>query len=538
MNPLTEFKKTSMLPVLIAPTLALAALAAVPALAPPPPDVVTHAPHVTGRRGVLPHIPYVHGNFGRMFHLPPFAPPTDAVRDALLELGRPGGILDAADDLAAGPVALIVDPNLSLVNRNNPTHTAGVTFFGQFLDHDMTMDRVSRLGFPTPPITSPNARTPFFDLDSVYGDGPGGNPDLYDPTDPIKFRIESGGQFEDLPRDSITNQAFIGDPRNDENMIIAGLHAAFLLFHNHAVDLIRSQNPSIPDKHAFFQARRFTLWHYQWMILHEFLPHVVSQSVIDDVLTNGRRFYKPLPNDVFIPVEFQITYRFGHSMVRPSYRANLHGDNGQPFFGMIFDPAGENSADPVDLRGGARAPRRFIGWQTFFDFGGALSADVRPNKRIDTKISTPLFHLPLGAILSNPAGTPPTSLIQRNLLRTLTWGIPSGQSIASQMGIPPLSNAELAELQPIRASFVESTPLFYYILKEAELREDGLRLGPLGGRIVAEVFIGLLQLDPDSYLSVQPYWLPTLPTHDETPQSFRMIDFLTFAGVDPNSRGQ
>lgn len=536
MNPLTEFKKTSILPVLIAPALALAALAAVPALATPPPDVLTHAPHVTGRRCVLRPSPRVHGHFGRMFHLPPFALPTDAVRDALLELGSADGILDAADDLAASPVALIVDPNLSLVNRNNPTDTAGVTFFGQFLDHDMTFDRVSRLGFPTPPITSPNARTPFFDLDSVYGDGPGGNPDLYDPTDPIKFRIESGGQFEDLPRDPITNQAFLGDPRNDENMIIAGLHAAFLLFHNHAVDLIRSQNPSIPDNDAYFQARRFTLWHYQWMILHEFLPHVVSQSVIDDVLTNGRHFYNPLPNDAFIPVEFQITYRFGHSMVRPSYRANLHGDNGQPFFGMIFDPAGENSADPVDLRGGARAPRRFIGWQTFFDFGGALSADVRPNKRIDTKISTPLFHLPLGAII--PSGTPPTSLMQRNLLRCLTWEIPSGQSIASQMGIPPLSNTELAELQPIRASFVESTPLFYYILKEAELREDGLRLGPLGGRIVAEVFIGLLQLDPESYLSVQPYWLPTLPTHDGTPQSFRMIDFLTFAGVDPNSRGQ
>ena len=106
------------------------------------------------------------------------------------------------------------------------------------------------------------------------------------------------------------------------------------------------------------------------------------------------------------------------------------------------------------------------------------------------------------------------------------------------MGIPPLSNAELAELQPIRASFVESTPLFYYILKEAELREDGLRLGPVGARMVAEVFIGLLQLDPDSYFSVQPGWVPTLPTHDGSPQSFRMIDFLTFAGVDPTSRGQ
>jgi len=106
------------------------------------------------------------------------------------------------------------------------------------------------------------------------------------------------------------------------------------------------------------------------------------------------------------------------------------------------------------------------------------------------------------------------------------------------MGIPPLSNSELAELGAIRPSFVDSTPLFYYILKEAQLREDGLRLGPMGARIVAEVFIGLLQLDPDSYLTVQPGWLPTLLTHDGTPQSFRMIDFLTFAGVDPTSRGQ
>jgi hypothetical protein len=128
--------------------------------------------------------------------------------------------------------------------------------------------------------------------------------------------------------------------------------------------------------------------------------------------------------------------------------------------------------------------------------------------------------------------------MQRNLLRCLTWQLPCGQRIAQEMGIPPLSNTELAELETIRPSFVESTPLFYYILKEAQLREDGLRLGPMGARIVAEVFIGLLQLDPDSYLIVQPDWVPTLPTHDGTPESFRMIDFLTFAGVDPTSRGQ
>jgi len=526
MNPQPQFKKISILLPLTTPILAaLAALILVPPVFaergqhrdPGPPDVT------------------VSGSFGRMFrNLPPFAPPNNAVRDALMELGGEGGILDANDDLTAGPQALITDPNLQLINRNNPTHTAGVTFFGQFLDHDMTFDLTSRLGFPTQPIRSHNARTPFFDLDSVYGGGPGGDPELYDAVDLIKFRIESGGQFEDLPRDPTNNAAIIGDPRNDENMMIAGLHAAFLLFHNQAVDLIRSQNPGIPDSDAYSQARRLTLWHYQWVILHEFLPHIVPQAVIDDVLQNGRRFYNPLHNEAFIPVEFQIIYRFGHSMVRPSYRANLHGDNGQPFFGMIFDPAAEGP-DPVDLRGFARAPRRFIGWQTFFDFGGAYSGDVRPNKRIDTKVSTPLFQLPLEVI---PSGTPPVSLMQRNLLRCLTWMLPSGQRIASEMGIPPLTNSELAELQPLRPSFVESTPLFYYILKEAELREDGLRLGPVGARIVAEVFIGLLQLDPDSYLSVQPDWSPTLPTHDGMPESFRMIDFLTFAGVDPTSRGQ
>jgi len=355
----------------------------------------------------------------------------------------------------------------------------------------------------------------------------------HDTVDAIKFRVESGGEFEDLPRNPANNAALLGDPRNDENLMLAGLHAAFLLFHNRAVDRVRSENSSITNDEAFSQAHRLTTWQYQWIILHEFLPLITGQVVIDDILASGRRYYNPLRDEEFVPVEFQIVYRFGHSMVRPSYRANLNGDNGQPFFGMIFDPAGEGMTDPVDLRGGARARRRFIDWETFFDFGGTFTTHMRHNKRIDTKVSTPLFQLPLGTI---PGGTGPVSLMQRNLLRHLTWQLPSGQSIAREIGAQALGDADLSELSPIAASFVSSTPLLYYILKEAEVKQDGLRLGPVGARVVAEVFIGLLQLDPESYLNVQPGWVPTLKTQAGTPQSFRMIDLLTFAGVDPTSR--
>jgi hypothetical protein len=225
-----------------------------------------------------------------------------------------------------------------------------------------------------------------------------------------------------------------------------------------------------------------------------------------------------------------MVYRCGHSMVRPSYRANLAGDSGGPFFAMIFDPSALGQADPADLQGGFRAPRRFIDWQTFFDF---RDGEVKPNKRIDTKISTPLFQLPLGTI---PGGTAPISLSQRNLLRHLTWALPSGQAIARRMRIPVLPATDFADLWQIKKSFVTSTPLWFYILREAERTQGGLRLGSVGGRIVGEVFIGLLQTDPNSFLNAQPNWEPTLPTNTGNQMEFTMADFLTFAGVDPISR--
>jgi hypothetical protein len=490
---------------------------------------VTAAPVIAGHDQAMAATPA--DRFGRMFpDLPPFIPADDRRRAALADIGKPGGIMDAKDPLTEGPVRLITNPELSPNNRDNliTNMTAGTTFLGQFLDHDMTFDTTSRLGVPTAPETSPNARTPALDLDTVYGGGPVANPMLYQ-SDRIRLRIESGGLFEDVPRGA-NGTAIINEPRNDENAIISGLQAAFILAHNRAVDLLAGQG--VPATQLFDQARQLVTWHYQWIILHEFLPQIIGPSLTSQILSGGRRWYRPEPGPAFIPVEFQgAAYRFGHSMVRPSYRLNLAGNaDGTPFFGFIFDPAGEGQADPVDLRGGRRARRRFVGWQTFFDFGGDQTQHVRPNKRIDTKISTPLFNLPLGAIAS---GDLPTALPQRNLLRHLTWGIPAGQRIAQVMGNPMLHMQELADYG---VALENQTPLWYYTLAEAERLADGLTLGPTGGRIVGEVFIGLIQLDPRSYVRIQPTWTPTLPA--QTPGTFKMADLLRFARVDPASRGQ
>jgi hypothetical protein len=470
------------------------------------------------------------GNFGRMFSdLPVFNTNNEALWEAFFDIGRPGGMLDAKDDLAAGPIKLITEPELSANNPNNPNQTAGVTFLGQFVDHDLTFDATSTLGVATDPASSPNQRKSFLDLDSLYGGGPIASPSLYDRSR-TKLRIESGGVFEDVPRGS-DGRAIIADPRNDEHVMIAGLQTAFIKFHNVVVDRVRAEGRT--RRHDVFKvARQQVRWHYQWIVLNELLPSIIGRPLVDDVLRVGRRFYRP-SGPTAMPVEFQgAAYRFGHSMVRPSYRANMAGDGGQPFFGMIFDPAADGQDDPVDMRGSCRAPRRFVGWQTFFDFG---DGEVKPNKMIDTKLSTPLFTLPLSAIAS---GEPPTSLPTRNLLRHITWQLPSGQAIAARMGVPQLAAADVDELSSYGIGLEQNTPLWYYVLKEAEVIAGGLTLGPVGGRIVAEVIIGVLQRDPGSFLNNR-RWRPTLPTRDgQVTGDFRMVDLLTLAGVDPKTRGQ
>jgi hypothetical protein len=467
--------------------------------------------------------------FSRMFNLPAFADPNSAaVRAAMVDIGKPGGIMDARDPLNEGPVRLVTNPELSPRNRdqNVANMTAGTTFVGQFLDHDITFDGTSRLGVPTDPRATQNTRDPRIDLDSVFGGGPTASPQLYQSNDRAKLRVESGGRFEDLPRSG--RSAVIADPRNDENLMIAGLQVAFLMAHNRAVDVRRANREQGDD---WFFARRTIIHHWQWIVVNEFLPQIVGRALVDDILRNGLRWYRfSAPS---MPVEFQTgAYRFGHSMVRPSYRANRTGNaDGSAFFGFIFDPAGQGAADPVDLRGAARARRRFIGWETFFDFGGDMTQHVRPNKLIDTNLSTPLFNLPLQTIGD---GQPPTSLAQRNLLRHLTWSLPSGQRIAAATGSPVLASSNFSDLRQYGLGLESSTPLWFYVLREAQVLNGGTRLGPVGGRIVAETILGLLARDEFSYLNNN--FRPTLPS--TTRGNFRMTDLLRFARVDPATRGE
>ncbi len=527
------------------------------------------------RRGT--GVPGSSRQFGRLFpDLPPFAEATDQVRAALLEVGQLGGIMDAHDDLGAGAKALIVDPTVNGnptqpnsygTNPDNPTMTAGSTFVGQFTDHDITFDQTSLLGVPQNPLRSPNTRTPALDLDSVLGGGPGLRPDLYvsNPDGSVgpKLKIGTGGVHEDVPRVAMgdgTYTALLGDPRNDENVMVAGLHCAHILFYNRVIDdlghlnlrhLPSARTTGVPRGYlAHLIAKEVTLWHYQWLLIHEHLPQIVGQAMVDDVLAHGSRYYRPPSGDAFMPIEFgAAAYRFGHSMVRPSYRANFTSGTGDstspaadPFFALVFDVNEPHFSDPVnhdraDLLGGFPAPRRYVGWQTFFDLG---DGNVKNNKKIDTTISSVMFTLPVPAIAPHTQ-TAPLVLPQRNLLRQLTWGLPSGQDVAKAMGVAQLAPSDLADISSVYSSFGTSTPLWYYILAEAKAVTGGLNLGPVGGRIVAETLIGLLRADPSSYLRALPGFRPFLGTDltlGATPnpaitgdRSYTRAHFLHYAGV-------
>ena len=429
------------------------------------------------------------GKYGRMF---PNLPRLESDEITLLALGRAGSLMDAA----AGAH-----------DRDNPRIPAGFTFLGQFIAHDITADR-SLLLHHARLTELRNFRTPRLDLESLYGAGPSGDPFLYDLNDPDKFLlgINDAGRPDDLPRNQ-QGRALIADPRDDVHLIISQLHLAFLKFHNRVVDLLRAQGVS--PSAVFNEARRQVTWHYQWIVVHEFLPLTVGKDLVNELLTNGLKFYA-YDEQSHIPVEFaDAAYRFGHSQIRSMYLLNSGGAKGQ-----VFPYCAGTCPVPHD---------RVVEWAYFFQVD-----DARPpqaSKRIDTLLAHSLIDLPVSVV--GQTNTPEEhSLAYRDLERGRALDLPSGETIARAMGVEPLSRDKLG-LDAI--GWQGETPLWYYILKEAEVQTGGERLGDVGGRIVAEVLFGLLDADATSYLNAQREWRPSLPSRQA--RHFTMADLLRYAGA-------
>jgi Animal haem peroxidase len=454
------------------------------------------------------------GRFGAMFkRLPAFAP-----RDDLLT-GLAETMLEDQD---------VPDDNHL---NTSPRLFAGFTFIGQFIDHDITFDNTPLNLQLADPDATVNFRTPRYDLDSLYGRGPVDVDDsrFYDPADRDKLLVRPNiNGVEDMPRDS-SGGAIIPDPRNDENLIIVQLHKAVAQFHNRIVDRVRAQG--IRREWVFETARRLTRWHYQWAVIHDFLPRFVG----DGLVPNGTvykevagkppvinlNYYKPTNRDgrPFMPVEFAVAaYRFGHSIIRPFYVINQTSldRGGVPVFG----PDGG-----FNLNGGRPIPADLVmEWKNILDVDG--SGTARKPRKIDTKLSLPLTSLP-GSVVPPPDTT--VNLAVRNTLRGKHVGLPSGQQVARAMRATVLSNAQLGLSND--AGWGGEAPLWFYILKEAELAPyNGERLGPVGGRIMAETLVGLLQRDPNSYLYLDAAWKPAPPIAPAIGK-FEFIDLLNVRAV-------
>ncbi|MEU8817161.1 peroxidase family protein [Actinoplanes sp. NPDC048796] len=413
--------------------------------------------------------------YGRMF---PGLQPLGGDPKLLMRAGDTGGICDAAP----------------LLDRLNPgsddaAGAAGWPFFGQLIAHDITADR-SPLAGGIDPEALRNARAPKLNLEMLYSDGPIGSPFLFDVRDPAKFLVVDG----DVPRNP-QGVALIGDPRNDVHRFALSLHVALLNAHNRVVDWLRDGGAAEAD--VYDRARVTLTWHYQWIVVHDFLPRLVGAALAEDVLANGGRWFAPEPMRAYIPLEFaDAAFRYGHGQIRHTYRLTEGGPE-VPLF--------------PDLVGfGPLEPGRHIDLAQIFDVPGRPPAQRA--KRLDGRLASSLIGLPVQVTGAVDTGAY-HSLAVRDLLRGETTGLPSGEAVAREIGVQPL----------VLEDWPHGVPLWFYILKESEVLGDGDRLGPVGGRIVAEVLTGLLRADPASYLSLEPGWAPVLPARGDR---FTLADLL------------
>jgi hypothetical protein len=473
--------------------------------------------------------------FCRLLGLPEFRP-DDA---GLIALGQ------ALEDTAAQAVGNAIIP-------------AGFTYFGQFVDHDITFDRTE--GIPSgalDPAEIVQGRSPALDLDSVYIRGPTNSPELYE-ADKLHLRLgtTTGRALfgitqslpNDLPRlpatDPKPRQAVIGDPRNDENLIVAQTHLAFLKLHNKVLDQL--QAAGTPPAQLFDETRKTVVQHYQSIVLHDFVKRLVDPAVYDDVLKYGRKFYfpkgAPVGKRLCMPIEFSVAaYRLGHSMIRNEYDWNLVFSNGgKANFSPGLNLAFLFSAVSGNLGGEPTLPTDWVvDWRRMFDFseqpGGVRHPQQNFTRLIDTNLARDLKILPEFALAPEPHLK---FLAVRNLLRGRLVGLPTGQDVAAKLGVPALPPTKVAD-GPHSAiilsnDFDTKTPLWFYILKEAEVNHGGLHLGAVGSRLVVETFHGLVEGSIHSILK-QPNWKPTLGPNPG--DRFTMNELLLFVDdINPLSK--
>jgi hypothetical protein len=430
-------------------------------------------------RGIkrVPRSPLFEGRFGRLFrHLDPAPDLSDKqLKDLAESMREPKG--------AGGKL-------------DNPKIPSGYTYFGQFVDHDITFDPVSLLQRKNDPDALVDFRTPRFDLDCVYGAGPADQPYLYDQPARLKLLIDKQNVKgePDLQRNA-EGVALIGDPRNDENIIVSQLQLIFLRFHNKVAAKVAADK-SVPRERKFEEAQKLVRWHYQWVILEDFLPRIAGKGAVKDRVRRNKgeieidlRWFHP-KNNPFMPVEFSVAaYRFGHSLIRGRYDLNQVVQDVP-----IFLPK-EKVGELDDLRGFRPLPGAWtIDWSFFLEGVPGKAKKPQLSRKIDARLSGALFDLP---------GFPQaeSSLAFRNLKRGQALRLPSGQAVAKRIGVKPLNGKKLGAPEP--------TPLWFYILKESGLK-GGQQLGPVGGEIVADVLLGLLKEDKHSFVNQRPNWRPTL----------------------------
>jgi heme peroxidase len=404
--------------------------------------------------------------YGRLF---PDLPSFSAEQEFLFALGRAGGLCDCGDE---------ADEPASLASV-----AAGWPFFGQFVAHDITADRSAPQAHADLSQLR-NARSPRLNLEGLYGDGPVGHPFLFQRGDPAKLLTAPGGR--DLLRNT-EGTAIIGDPRNDSHVVMSQMHLAFVHAHNAFVDRARASGQ--PEGGVFAAAARELVWHYQTVVLREFLPSLIGAELTDLIMRGDRRYYRPR-DQPFIPLEFaDAAYRYGHSQIRHTYQLNAAGGPVPIFPDLIgFRPV---------------AAEHQVEWPRLFDAVGALPAARA--KKIDGRLVGALIALPV-ALTGAAEVEEFHSLAVRDLVRGQGVGLPSGEAVARRMGEPPLSAEEVGTSS---AGWSGETPLWYYILREADVRQAGDRLGPVGSRIVGEVLIGLLDLDAASVRHAPPSWTPS-----------------------------